>query len=88
MELFFFCRTLQTLYRIPTRLQTFIFADAYIGNVGLAITQSLGLVGIVQLGVRKWTDLENNMTSMERVLEYTNMPHEGALESLSSNTQQ
>ncbi|XP_076757725.1 putative multidrug resistance-associated protein lethal(2)03659 isoform X1 [Xylocopa sonorina] len=51
------------------------------GSVGLAITQSIGLTGMFQWGMRQSTELENQMTSVERVLEYTNVESEPALES-------
>ena len=44
--------------------------DAKGGNVGLAITQSIGLTGMFQWGMRQSTEMENQMTSVERVLEY------------------
>lgn len=47
--------------------------------MGLAITQSIGLTGMFQWGMRQSTELENQMTSVERVLEYTNIEHERAL---------
>lgn len=47
----------------------------------MAITQSIGLTGMFQWGMRQSTELENQMTSVERVLEYTNVEHERALES-------
>ncbi|KAG8042341.1 hypothetical protein G9C98_004975 [Cotesia typhae] len=52
------------------------------GDVGLAITQSIGLTGMFQWGMRQSAEVENQMTSVERVLEYTNIESESALESL------
>jgi len=64
------------------------FTDAYSGNVGLAITQSIGLIGLFQWGMRRSVELENQMASVERVLEYTSLPREPALESPESNSDQ
>lgn len=47
----------------------------------MAITQSIGLTGMFQWGMRQSTELENQMTSVERVLEYTSVDHERELES-------
>ncbi|XP_050579550.1 probable multidrug resistance-associated protein lethal(2)03659 isoform X2 [Bombus affinis] len=51
------------------------------GNIGLAITQSIGLTGMFQWGMRQSTELENQMTSVERVGEYSNVESEPPLES-------
>lgn len=51
------------------------------GNIGLAITQSIGLTGMFQWGMRQSTELENQMTSVERVVEYSNVESEPSLES-------
>ncbi|XP_020802461.1 probable multidrug resistance-associated protein lethal(2)03659 [Drosophila serrata] len=53
----------------------------YSGDVGLAITQSMTLVIMCQWGMRQTAEMENNMTSVERVLEYAQMPSEAPLES-------
>lgn len=54
----------------------------YSGDVGLAITQSMTLVIMCQWGMRQTAELENKMTSVERVLEYAKTPSEPPLDTL------
>ncbi|CAK6978679.1 ATP-binding cassette sub-family C member 4-like isoform X1 [Scomber scombrus] len=46
------------------------------GSVGLALTYSVTLMGMFQWGVRQSAEVENMMTSVERVVEYTDLESE------------
>uniref|UniRef100_A0A6Q2YRY8 ABC-type glutathione-S-conjugate transporter n=1 Tax=Esox lucius TaxID=8010 RepID=A0A6Q2YRY8_ESOLU len=46
------------------------------GIVGLAVSHSLQVTGILSWIVRSWTDVENNIVSVERVKEYADTPKE------------
>lgn len=48
------------------------------GNVGLAISQSLIVIGTLQHGVRQSGEMVSNITSVERILQYTNLPKEAS----------
>lgn len=61
-------------------LSFFYFPPANGGEVGLAITQAMGMTGMVQWGMRQSAELENTMTAVERVVEYEDIEPEGALE--------
>lgn len=50
--------------------------DINSGDIGLIITQYIGLIGSLQWGMRQWSELENHMISVERVLEYTKVDME------------
>lgn len=45
-------------------------------EVGLAITQAMSLSGILQWAIRQSADVTNQLTSVERVLEYKDLPQE------------
>ncbi|XP_017085489.2 ATP-binding cassette sub-family C member 4 [Drosophila eugracilis] len=53
--------------------------STYSGNVGLAIAQAMILTGMVQYGVRQVAESLQQMTSVERVLQYTELEQEPAL---------
>ncbi|XP_050518856.1 ATP-binding cassette sub-family C member 4-like [Diabrotica virgifera virgifera] len=54
----------------------FVERETFGGNIGLALTQTLALTGTFQWGMRQWSELENQMTSVERVQEYADLKHE------------
>ncbi|KAF0769463.1 multidrug resistance-associated protein 4-like isoform X1, partial [Aphis craccivora] len=62
---------------------SFLIADntIYGGSVGLALTQVMTLLCRIQWGVRQLTILLCQFTSVERVIEYTNLPQEDTLHS-------
>lgn len=51
------------------------------GNVGLAISQSLILCGMLQYGMRQTAEMVAQMTSVERMLQFTELDQEGPFES-------
>lgn len=46
------------------------------GNVGLALSQGLILVNMVQYGIKQTTEVISQMTSVERVIQFTSLPLE------------
>ncbi|KAF2886602.1 hypothetical protein ILUMI_19571 [Ignelater luminosus] len=52
------------------------FGNVNGSQVGLAVSQSLILTGMVQYGVRQAAEVVSQMTSVERVLEYTKLDKE------------
>lgn len=63
---------------------SFVISDHELlgGNVGLAVTECLNVIGILQWAMQQTADLENNMTCVERILEYDSVEQEesGGLE--------
>lgn len=55
--------------------------DTASGNVGLALSQALILTGMLQYGMKQAAEVVNQMTSVERVLQYTQLEKEGPFES-------
>ncbi|XP_063867034.1 ATP-binding cassette sub-family C member 4-like isoform X1 [Scylla paramamosain] len=53
--------------------------DSLGGDIGLAISSAMLLSGMFQWGVRQSAEVENQMTSVERVLEYSSFEPEAAL---------
>ena len=49
------------------------------GDVGVAISACLFLVGLLQLGIRQSAEAENLIISVERVMEYGNIKSEDYL---------
>ncbi|XP_060516805.1 ATP-binding cassette sub-family C member 4-like [Cylas formicarius] len=48
-----------------------IFSEGTLGgDVGLAVTQAMILTGLLQWSIRQAAEMENTMTSVERILEY------------------
>uniref|UniRef100_A0A1A9X4D6 Multidrug resistance-associated protein lethal(2)03659 n=1 Tax=Glossina brevipalpis TaxID=37001 RepID=A0A1A9X4D6_9MUSC len=71
------------LYLAVITLSFFLFDAGSSGDVGLAITQAMGMTGMVQWGMRQSAELENTMTSVERVVDYGTIQPEGELETQS-----
>ncbi|CAH1738394.1 unnamed protein product, partial [Aphis gossypii] len=69
------------IYTIVVIISLMLISDATNGRyVGLIITQAILLSTMFQWVMRHTADLENEMTSVERVLEYTDVPQESAFE--------
>lgn len=50
-----------------------LFSGTFSGNVGLAISQSLDLTSMVQYGMRQVTETMQQMSNVERVVQYIDL---------------
>ncbi|KAJ8951073.1 hypothetical protein NQ318_003771 [Aromia moschata] len=66
-------------YRFFTRYMNLKMKASSVSSslVGLAISQSLILTGMLQYGMRQTAEVVNQLTSVERVLQYTTIEKEG-----------
>ncbi|XP_011494146.1 PREDICTED: multidrug resistance-associated protein 4-like [Ceratosolen solmsi marchali] len=56
------------------------------GQVGLAITQVMAMTGMIQWGIRQSVEVTNQMMSVERILEYTELVPESNLRDMGTMT--
>ncbi|KAL1513293.1 hypothetical protein ABEB36_002717 [Hypothenemus hampei] len=75
MRFFTFCLDIfGSMFMSGLILYFLIFSEGVTaGEVGLAISQSLVLSQLLQYAIRQVTEVENTMTSVERVLEYSDV---------------
>jgi len=59
----------------------FMFTDMVGAKVGLALSQAMIITGMLQHGLLRATEVVSQMTSVERVLDYTNIEKEPELDS-------
>ncbi|XP_054158177.1 ATP-binding cassette subfamily C member 4-like [Oppia nitens] len=57
------------------------YKDLSSGTAGLIITIALNLIGGTQTGIRQSAEMENQMTSVERIVEYSKLESEGLIDS-------
>ncbi len=55
------------------------------GSAGLVFSSALMLIGITEYVVRQSTELESQMTAVERIIEYSKLEEEADLESSADN---
>ncbi|XP_044272820.1 probable multidrug resistance-associated protein lethal(2)03659 isoform X2 [Tribolium madens] len=73
----FIAEFISVLYTTVVSFAFFLFGKgAYIGNVGLAIHLAIQLTGLVGFLMRIWSSLDSEITSVERILDYTKLSQE------------
>nr|CAI5818821.1 unnamed protein product [Callosobruchus analis] len=79
----FYLDVISTVFLSLVTFQFLILEDVTLGgNVGLVISQSLILAGMLQFGVRQSAEVASNMVSVERVLQYTKLDKEDSFQSV------
>nr|CAH7718236.1 unnamed protein product [Callosobruchus chinensis] len=80
----FYLDIISTMFLAFVTFQFLVFESGFTlsGNVGLVISQSLILAGMLQFGVRQSAEVANNMVSVERVLQYTKLDKEDSFQSV------
>lgn len=81
----FYLDFVSLFFLISVTLQFLLLDNVLGGDVGLVISQSLIIIGMLQFGIRQTADVASNMTSVERVLQYTKLDKEGPFQSLPIN---
>ncbi|XP_011164281.1 probable multidrug resistance-associated protein lethal(2)03659 [Solenopsis invicta] len=68
---------------IGTIIIAFTLLDdlAVVGNIGLVITQIMALTNMLQWGIRQTAELESQLTSIERIQEYSCLEEEPMIDS-------
>ncbi|KAK9870715.1 hypothetical protein WA026_008286 [Henosepilachna vigintioctopunctata] len=80
----FYLDIVSVLFLFVVTFQFLIFGSAQGGDVGLVISQCSIIIGMLQICIRNISEVASNMTSVERVLQYTNLDQEGPYETLST----
>lgn len=69
-------KSIPMFFSIVANFHSFSHSLTESGTVGMAITQIMTLVMAIQWGMRQTAELENNMTSVERIMEYVDLEPE------------
>ncbi|CAG2165318.1 unnamed protein product [Oppiella nova] len=70
------------LYIVMIAIVLMVFPDGIPGgSAGLAFSSALMLTGVTAWGVRQSAELESQLTSVERIIEYQRLPQEAPLDS-------
>ncbi|KAK9870716.1 hypothetical protein WA026_008287 [Henosepilachna vigintioctopunctata] len=81
----FYLDMVSIIFLLIVTFQFLVIDSAYGGDVGLVISQCLIIIGMLQFGIRYTAEVASNMTSVERVLQYTKLEQEGPYETLPAN---